>query len=396
MISVQEATRRITLSARIVASEPVALADADARVLSSDIVARSEQPPGDISSMDGYAVRAADVAEVGTTLRVVGESAAGHPFSGRLGRGESVRIFTGALMPEGADTVLVQEDAVVHGAEVQFRDPATRLRHVRQAGFDFKPGDVLLPKGHRLTPRDLALLAAADYSNVGVRKRPRVMFAATGDELSLPGEPRKSGGIVASSGYGLSALIRRWGGDPVDLGIVPDRVEAIEKIVSAATESDLFLTIGGASVGEHDLIQRALKSSGFTLDFWKIAMRPGKPLIFGRLGSTPFIGLPGNPVSTLVCALLFVRPAIAALLGTPREQEMLRATLAGELPANDARQDYLRAKLRSDKGGQMVEPLDRQDSSHLSAFARADCLIVRKPHALPVRTGDKVEIIMLD
>jgi molybdopterin molybdotransferase len=396
MISVDEATLRIAAAFSKVASETVSIANAEGRVLASDAIAANTQPPEDVSSMDGYAVRASDVPQAGIRLKSIGISPAGHPFSGRVGRGETVRIFTGGVIPEGADSIIVQEDATAGGDGVTFNVPAIPGRHIRKAGLDFRRGDAVAASGRRVTARDLSLLAAAGLASIEVRRRPRVAFAATGDELSRPGQPRKPGGVVASSGYGLAAMIRRWGGEPVDLGILPDTVDAIASIAEAANTADLVVTIGGASVGDHDLVRRALGPEGFELDFWKIAMRPGKPLIFGRLGKTPVLGLPGNPVSTLVCAILFVQPALAALLGTVCNLGTSTARLARPLNANDARQDYIRASTQIRNGEFWVEPFPVQDSSMLSTFAKSDCLIVRKPQAPAVAAGGRVDILPLD
>ncbi len=279
MIPVDEARTRITAALRPLARERIAIAGAASRVLAEDAIARLDQPPAPVSSMDGYAVRAADVAEAPATLRVVGTVPAGRPFAGKLGEGEAVRIFTGGVMPQGADSIVIQEDTESDGTSVVAKEIAQAGRHIRVAGLDFKSGDVLAMAGKRLTARDLSLLAAGDIAEATVWRKPRIAFAATGDELSRPGEPRKAGGVVASSGYGLSALIERWGGEPRDLGILPDTVEAVASLPQLAADADLIVTLGGASVGDHDLIQRALGPEGFALDFWKIAMRPGKPLI---------------------------------------------------------------------------------------------------------------------
>lgn len=396
MISVDEATSRIVAAFRKGASETISISDAAGRVLATDAIATNTQPPYDVSSMDGYAVRAADVTQAGAKLKVIGVSPAGHPFSGRADRGETVRIFTGGVMPEGSDSIVIQEDATAEGDGVTFNVAAIQGRHVRKAGLDFRGGDVVVAAGHRLTARDLSLLAAAGLASLEVGRKPRVVFAATGDELSRPGEPSKPGGIVASSGYALAAMIRRWGGEPVDLGILPDTMDAIASIANAADGADLVVTIGGASVGDHDLVQRALGPRGFELDFWKIAMRPGKPLIFGTLGKTPVLGLPGNPVSTLVCAILFVQPALAAMLGTVCNSETSIARLSRPLNVNDGRQDYIRASTQIRNGELWVEPFAVQDSSMLSVFAKSDCLIVRKPQAPAVAAGDHVDILPLD
>ncbi len=392
MISVEDATARITAAFAPTQSETVAIADAAGRVLAEDARARMTQPPAPVSSMDGYAVRAGDVP---ATLRVIGTSPAGHPFAGKVGPGETVRIFTGGVVPDGADSIVIQEDTSSEGGRIAMKVPAKPGKHIRPAGMDFREGDLLAAGGRRLTARDLSLLAAGDLAQVSVRRRPRVAVAATGDELTLPGRARAPGHIVASSGYGLSAMIRAWGGEPVDLGILPDKIEAIESIAERATNADLIVTLGGASVGDHDLIQKALGPKGFALDFWKIAMRPGKPLIFGKLGTTPLLGLPGNPVSTLVCAILFLQPAIAALLGTATDVPRISARLAASLGANDTRQDYVRARLSERDGERWVEAFAVQDSSMLSALAGADALIVRAPHAPALAAGERVEVIPL-
>ncbi len=395
MISVDEATARIASAFSPVEAESIAIGEAAHRVLAENACARLTQPPAPMSSMDGYAVRAADVAKVPVTLRVIGSSPAGHPFDGKVNSGEAVRIFTGGVVPDGADAIVLQEDAVADADHVTVNEATRPERHIRVAGLDFKRDQVLLPAGRRLSARDVSLLAAADLDRVNVRRRPRIAIAATGDELSPPGAPRGPGGIVASSGYGLSALVEKWGGQPVDLGILPDTMEAVAAIADRAAGADLIVTLGGASVGDHDLIQRALGPRGFELDFWKIAMRPGKPLIFGRLGQTPLLGLPGNPVSTFVCAYLFLRTAIAALLGTDMPLRLLSAKLEAPLAANEKRQDYIRARFSVRDGEYWTEALPIQDSSMLSTLAEADALIVRAPNAAPASIGERVDVVAL-
>jgi molybdopterin molybdotransferase len=394
MISVDEARSRIVAAFKPVESEAVSIAQADGRVLAKDIRAKASQPPFPVSAMDGYAVRAED-AQSPLTLRIIGASPAGNPYRGRVGRGEAVRIFTGGVVPDGADAIVIQEDTQATKNDVTLKEAATKGRHIRDAGLDFKAGDVLAVAGRRLGPRDLSLLAAGDIARVDVRRRPRVAFVATGDELSRPGEVRKPGGITASSGYGLSAMIARWGGEPVDLGLLPDTIEAFADLPQRAKHADLILTLGGASVGDHDMVQRALGPKGFALDFWKIAMRPGKPLIFGRLQNTPFLGLPGNPVSTLVCALLFVRPATAAMLGVAEDRQVVSARLARDMKANDSRQDYVRARMVVQDGELWADPFEVQDSSMQAVFAAADALILRAPHAPAAKTGERVEVLSL-
>lgn len=396
MIPVAEAVQRITSAFKPVESETVSLAEAAHRVAAKDVRARMMQPPAPVSAMDGYAVRAEDAATVPVTLKVIGSSPAGHPFTGSIGKGEAVRIFTGGVVPEGGDAIVIQEDTDASADSVTIKEAARPNRHIRAAGLDFKTGDVLAPAGKRLTARDVSLIAAGDVPELSVRRRPRIALAATGDELTLPGAPKAPGAIVASSGYALTPLIEAWGGEVLDLGIIPDTVEAVAALPERAAGADLLVTLGGASVGEHDLIQKALGPKGLELDFWKIAMRPGKPLIFGRLGALPLLGLPGNPVSTLVCALLYLRPAIAAMLGTDTQTPLTRARLAAPLKANDKRQDYIRATLELRDGEAWATPLPIQDSSMLSALARADGLIVRPPFAPEAVAGEAADVLPLD
>ena len=341
--------------------------------------------------MDGYAVRSADRGP----RTLIGAAPAGHPFAGTVGSGEAARIFTGSIVPNGADTIIIQENVAADGKTISFAETPAPGRFIRPAGLDFAAGEILAKAGQVLTPRDLALLAAGDVAEVTVRRRPRIGFAATGDELSHPGSPRKPGGIVASSPFGLNALIEQWGGKAHDLGILPDTIEAVAGLGKRAGNFDLLLTLGGASVGEHDLVQKALGPKGFVLDFWQIAMRPGRPLIFGRLGDVPLIGLPGNPVSSLVCARLFVKPAIAALLGRDVREPILHAKLDGSLPANDSRQDYVRAVTQARDGQLWARPHPVQDSSMLKVLAQSNALIVRAPHAPALEAGADIEIITL-
>lgn len=395
MIGVDEAIKRIHSAFAPLEAERVPLTRACGRVLANDAIATVDQPPAAVSAMDGYAVRLEDAHEAGRVLRIIGSAPAGHPFSGRVEPGQALRIFTGGLVPTGADAILIQENARAQGEEIVTLAPASP-KHIRPAALDFRSGTLLVPAGRRLTGRDISLIAAGDLPDVMVRPKPRVAIAATGDELSRPGEPRAPGGIAASSLYGLCALVEQWGGQATDLGILRDTVEAIGELPRLAGHSDLVITLGGASVGDHDLVQRALEPKGFVLDFWKIAMRPGKPFIFGRLGATPLIGLPGNPVSAIVCAILFVRAALDAMLGLVPEPCLLSARAAVPLDANDTRQDYIRARLQNREGELWVEPFDVQDSSMLSTLAASQCFLVRPPHAVPVSVGDPVSILMLD
>jgi molybdopterin molybdotransferase len=402
MISVEEAQRRIAAAFSPIDTETVDLTHLPGRVLAEDVKAHTDQPPLPISAMDGYAVRLAD----GDTARaVIGTAPAGHPFKGTVGAGQAVRIFTGGVIPDGADAIVMQEEVDREADSIHFNSSALHPDYIREAGLDFKVGDVLAPKGKRITARDCALLAAGDIVSAKVRRKPRVAIASIGDELSRPGEPRRPGGIAASTGYGLSAMITTWGGAPCDFGIVPDSAQEIATVADA--DAELLVTLGGVSVGDHDLVQKALGTRDFELDFWKVAMRPGKPLLFGRLGTTPILGMPGNPVSALVCSILFLRPAIDAMLGswpggcslTQRFRcgcRTMSARLKRALPANDARQSYLRAKLHYEAGEIWVDTFDVQDSSMLSTLAQADALIVRAPDSEEAKAGDRVETIPLD
>lgn len=400
MISVEEARARIFAGLRPTAAEVVPLPDAWGRVTAAPVHARVTQPPADVSSMDGYALRAADTVP-GARLRVVGAAPAGHPFPGVVGPGEAVRLFTGSPVPPGADAVLLQEDAEREGEWVIAREAPRPGRYVRPAGQDFRGGEAVLPAGRRLGARDVGLAAAANHPWLRVHRRPRVAVLATGDEVALPGEAIGPGGIVSSNAHALAALIRARGGEPVVLPVARDTSDAVAGAADAAAGADLLVTTGGASVGEHDLVRRGLGERGFELDFWRIAMRPGKPMLHGRLGerhgATPVLGLPGNPVSALVCAVLFLGPALDRLCGLPGDAPAtVAATLAAPVPANDHRADHLRATLSDDPArGLLAAPFARQDSSLLRLLAEADALVLRAPHAPALDAGATVRVIAL-
>ena len=400
MISVDDALAQICGSLTPLGAEQVSLGDAHGRVLAEDLAARRTQPPFAVSAMDGYAVRAADIENLPRKLRLVGYVPAGGRHEGTVGPGEAVRIFTGARLPDGADAVVIQEDTDAGDGEILVNDtvgPFHPGRHVRQAGIDFVEGQIGLTAGRRLTARDVGLAAAMNRPWLLVHRRPRVAILPTGDEVALPGDPIGPNQIVSSNGSALGALVTACGGVPIQLGIARDDSDTLKTMAQGAAGADLLVTIGGASVGEHDLVKKALGEIGLSVDFWKIAMRPGKPLMFGRLGATAVLGLPGNPVSALVCGMLFLRPAIERLQGLPGAGPVLEPALAGtDLKANDGRQDYLRARLSRDAdGGLVARAFDKQDSSMMSALAGADCLIVRPPLAPAVATGDRVKIIRL-
>lgn len=397
MISVAEAQARIVEGLTPTPPETVALAEAAGRVTAEPVVARLTQPPADVSAMDGYALRSADGA-AGAVLRVIGSAPAGHPFPARLGRGEAVRIFTGSVVPEGADAVLLQEDAERDGDRVILREAALEGRHIRRAGQDFRAGEAVIPAGKRLGARDIGLAAAANHPWLVVHRQPRLAILATGDEIALPGEPIPPGGIVSSNTHALAALARAAGADPMVLPVARDDRAAIASVADWVSGADMLLTSGGASVGEHDLVQAALTERGLVVDFWKIAMRPGKPLMAGRLGSVPMIGLPGNPVSAMVCAILYVMPALARLSGLPGDPPpTVPARLGAPLRANDHRADFLRGRLtRSDTGELIATAFERQDSAMMKLLADADALILRSPHAPALEAGAAVQVIRLD
>ncbi len=380
------------------AAQRCSLLDAAGRVLAAPVAARLTQPPFNASAMDGYAVRAADVAAAPVTLRIIGESAAGHGFRGELKAGEAVRIFTGAPIPTGADAIVIQEDTTRDGDHVTVRDGTIDPSYVRPRGGDFIAGDELLTPGRRLTPRDITLAAAMGHAELVVLRPPRVAILATGDELVLPGIMPQTDQIVCSNTFGIAAMVRAAGGEPVLLGIAADTARSLEQKVDEAATCDILVTAGGASVGDHDLVAPVLTAQGMALDFWKIAMRPGKPLMFGHLNAQRVLGLPGNPVSSLVCARLFLLPLVRALLGlNPEPDRTLTARTTQPLAANGPRAHYMRATSRIAADGQVeVTPVRSQDSSLMSPLAKADCLIVRTIHDPALPPGSLVPILQMD
>ena len=394
LISVDEALARITGALTPVGSEMVSIAQAHGRVLAQAVISNRTQPPFAVSAMDGYAVRAGDVANVPAKLTIIGQAPAGGAFTGAVGPGQAVRIFTGGPLPKGADTIVIQENTQADGDQVTVTQPVTAGRHIRAEGLDFRTGDEMLAEGRRLGARDVALAAAMNVPWLCVRRRPRLALLATGDELVRPGEPIGPHQIVSSNALGLAAMIAACGGEAIDLGIAADDREELRAMALGARGADMLITLGGASVGDHDLVQSVLGEAGLKVDFWKIAMRPGKPLIFGHMGQTPMLGLPGNPVSSMVCGLLFVRPAIAALLGEVGGGNYTGAAILGaDMGANDNRQDYVRASLSADG---VATPFTVQDSAMLSSLAKAGCLIIRPPHAPVARAGESVPVLVLE
>jgi molybdopterin molybdotransferase len=399
LMPVADALAAILAGSEPMGEEMVALESAYHRVLARDIAARRTQPPQAMSAMDGYAVRAADAGQVNTRLKVIGEVAAGRPFDRAIGKGEAARIFTGGVIPDGADAVVIQEDTVAEGGCITLTDAAATGRHIRPAGVDFREGDVLLAGGSRLTERDLSLAASMNYPELPVRRRPRVALLATGDELVMPGSTPGPGQIVYSNGYALRALARAEGADTVDLGVAADTVESTTAGIRRAREAgaDILVTTGGASVGDHDLVKESLEAENVTIAFWKIAMRPGKPMMHGRLGGMRVVGVPGNPVSSYVCTFLFVVPLIRALSGRKTLHHVREAAVLGrDLGANDVREDYLRARLEERADGTLVAtPVSHQDSSLLANLAAAQALVIRAPFAPAAKAGAVCEILRL-
>jgi molybdopterin molybdotransferase len=397
MISVEEARTRILAQVKPVGAELVALSQGLGRVLAAPVIARLNQPPADISAMDGYALRAVDAAP-GARLKLIGEAPAGQPFAGHVGVRETVRVFTGGVVPDGADAVILQENVEADTGFVQPRDGAETGQNIRRKGQDFAAGSALLSRGRRCDSRALALAGAANYPWLSVHRRPRVAILSTGDEISLPGDPLAPGGIISSNGALLAGFVAAHGGEPLLLPIARDDISAIANASDAAQGADLLLTTGGASVGEHDLLQAGLKERGFALDFWKVAMRPGKPLIFGRVGALPVLGLPGNPVAAYVCAVLFLAPLLAVLAGRGAAAGLPvfdAVMLGAALKQNDQREDFLRASLVRGEEGEVVVPYERQDSGQLQALTQADALIRRPPFAPALVPGKVVQIIRL-
>jgi molybdopterin molybdotransferase len=398
LMPVAEALQHVLVDAKPLAAEVVSLEEALGRVLTEDVVALRTQPPAAVSAMDGYAVRGSDVAQAPVVLKVIGEVAAGHPFTGKVGPREAARIFTGGIMPEGSDTVVIQEFTTPDPNGVMIQKPTAAGRNVRAEAIDFAQQQILLRKGRRLSARDLMLAAAMNHSCLSVHRKPTVAILGTGDELVPPGGTPRPGEIVYSNGFALAALASGNGGVVQDLGIARDRLDDIAAAVRRARQfgADILVTSGGASVGEHDLVQRALAAEGLELSFWRVALRPGRPMLHGRLGAMQVLGVPGNPVSAYVCAFLFLAPLIRKLAGrSDIVDRPLSARLGRDLPANDERADYMRATLEDTQNGPVATPLPAQDSSLMAPLAKADCLLIREPHAPAAAAGSECVILKL-
>jgi len=399
LLSVAQALEQVLAHASPLPPVEAPLTEAAGRVLAFDLKALRTQPPADVSAMDGYAVRGAEVATAPVRLKVIGEVRAGQPYAAKVGAGQAARIFTGGFVPDGADTVVIQEVTTRDGDQVDVQKPTSKGRNVRPKGLDFRSGEVLLEQGHRLTARDLALAAGMNHPLVPVYRRPRMALFATGDELVPPGREPGPGQIVYSNGFSLAALAREEGAEVTDLGVVHDTLQATITAIRDARElpADILVTTGGASVGEYDLVQQGFAKEGMDLSFWKVAMRPGRPLMHGRLGAMHVLGLPGNPVSSYVCAFLFLVPLIRRMSGrTDLALPTESAVLGIDIAENDERADYLRATLKAGAGGLVATPFPVQDSSMMAPLAKADCLLIREPHAPAAKAGSPCTLVRLD
>lgn len=409
LLPVDDALAAITKDLTPVSIENVEMAEAAAsedvigRILGEDIHAVLNHPPHDVSAMDGYAVISSNLGNIPAKLTVIGESAAGHPFDGVISRGQAVRIFTGAYCPQGSDAIVIQEDTDEDNGAVSIHEAPSPGQFIRPKGNDFRQGALIAKKGDILTPRLLSLVASAGVREFKLYQRPCVAIISTGDELVAPGHSPQEGQIISSNGLFLKTYLSAMGADVVDLGIIPDEDDALEEAFERAQDADLIVTSGGASVGHHDGVAKAMtndmtEDNETKLNFWRIAMRPGKPLIFGKINGVPMLGLPGNPVSTGVCAMVFVATALKTLSGQDTSQDwgldIRTGILATPLKENDKRQDYLRATISTtNKGEVMLLPFEKQDSGMLKLLAEADALVIRPPFAPEAKAGDLVRYI---
>ena len=398
MLAVDDALNSVLSEINKLNYEEISISQSRDRILATDLISRVTQPPTAVSAMDGYAVRVEDLDIIPTTLALIGESAAGRSFKGEIQPGQTVRIFTGAAVPDNANAIIIQENAEKLGNKIKIKEKIKTGKYIRSAGQDFHRGQTLIKAGTRLNSRNIALAAGMNIPWIKVIRKPRVAILSTGDELVLPGEEVGSDQIISSNSIGLAVLIEAHGGIAINLGIAKDDPKSLKNIISNLTGIDMLITIGGASVGDYDLIKTVLVSEGLDITFSKVAMRPGKPLIFGKINNTPMLGLPGNPVSAGVTATLFLVPTINKMLGLCNTfYKTETAVLGCDIDKNDERQDYLRARLENTGMKEaIVTPFDKQDSSMLANYADADCLIVRKPFAASLSRGKKVKIIRLD
>jgi molybdopterin molybdotransferase len=397
LLPVAEALRRILDGTKPLSTEAVELDKACGRVLAIDVKARRDQPPFPASAMDGYAVLHADIATRPATLELIGTSAAGHAYKGSVRTGTAIRILTGAPLPKGADTIVIQENVEREGNTLRITEDTPKGKNIRRGGLDFARGDLLVAKATRLSPRDIGLLAAGNNPSVKVYRKPRIVLFTTGDELVLPGNRPRADQIVSSNSHAIAAMAQQFGADVVNLGIIKDHLKDTIRAVHKGLGADVLLTTGGASVGDHDYVQAAFKACGVKIGFWKIALRPGKPFMYGRKGKTHVMGLPGNPVSALVTARIFLKPLLDRITGLPDGNVDTTAVLDGTLPANDHRQDYVRATLSMASNGlRLVSPFHAQDSSMQRTLQSSQALIIRAPNALEAQKGALVSVLLLD
>jgi molybdopterin molybdotransferase len=397
LLPVDEARKRILDGVKPLSVESIVLDHACGRVLAVDVKAKRDQPPFPASAMDGYAVRHEDVRQLPVALTLIGTSAAGHGFKGSVKAGTAVRILTGAPLTRGADTIVIQENTERDGDTLRVIEDTSKGKNIRRAGLDFAKGDLLVSKGAVLNPRDIGLLAAGNTPIVKVYRRPTVVLFTTGDELVLPGNRPRADQIVSSNSHAIAAMAQQFGAEVINLGIVKDSLKATIAAVGKGLGADILLTTGGASVGDHDYVQAAFKASGVNIGFWKIALRPGKPFMYGRKGKTHVMGLPGNPVSALVTARIFLKPLLDRFAGLPDGGAEHTAILDGTLPANDHRQDYMRATLVvGPDGRRTVSPFSAQDSSMQRILQSSQALIIRPPNAPEAGKGDSVSVLLLD
>jgi len=398
MLSVDDALKSVLSGVKKLNYEEISIAQAANRIIAKDLTSRLTQPPTDVSAMDGYAVRIEDLKIIPATLNQIGESAAGRSFKGKIQSGQTARIFTGAPIPDGADTVVIQENTEKLDNKIIVKQHTSSGNYIRKAGQDFKIGQTLIKAGTRLNSRNIALAAAMNIPWLQVIRKPQVAILSTGDELVLPGEEIKPNQIISSNSLGLAVLVESNGGVAINLGIAKDNLKSLKDIVTQITSIDMLVTIGGASVGDYDLVKSALADEGLDITFNRVAMRPGKPLIFGKIHGKPMLGLPGNPVSAGVTASLFLVPAINKMLGLKTPISITENAILGcDIDKNDNRQDYLRAKMSINSSEELiVTPFDRQDSSKLANYANAHCLILREPFSNALSKGEIVRIIRLD
>ena len=393
---VAEALSRVLDGAARLQPEQIPLLQAGGRTLAHDLAAALTHPPFDASSMDGYAVLAGDIASIPCDLKLAGESAAGWPYAGSLKRGEAVRIFTGAPLPDGADTIVIQEDVSAIENKVRINAATAKGANIRPRAQDFHEGDTVLKAGRRLTARHILLAASSGHAILACIRRPLVAILATGDELVEPCDRPTAGQIVSSNSYGLAAMIEAAGGIAKIIGIARDDPEDLAQKIAESAGAHILVTTGGASVGDHDLVRPALEAAGATLDFYKIAMRPGKPMFFGKRDGMRILGLPGNPVSAMIGARVFLVPLIAKLLGRPDTLSSIAAQLAEPMAANGPRDHYMRGRLDSSVHPPRVTPLPNQDSALVAALSDADCLIVNPANTPALPAGASVSVLNFD